>query len=205
MAEPHLTNRQRAAMRTREKLLDAARGIIARKGLTGTSISEITQACGVSTGTFYTYFKRKEDVALALSRGAFRDITERALAHDGPLSERLTMFMTDFAAHIENDGIKLCQEWVRNTVDPDLVEDEDDRNKLATDLASATRILEDGKARDELADDSPIDELALTLTQVLYGQMLCWDMSGGEHGFTERTRDFCQRFLPSLLEPYLVK
>lgn len=45
--------------------MNAAKQLVCEKGLNNTSIEEITKACGVSNGTFYTYFKRKEDVVFA--------------------------------------------------------------------------------------------------------------------------------------------
>ena len=65
--EKKMTNRKLAALETKRRLLEAAKKLICEKGLVGTSIEEITKACGVSNGTFYTYFKRKEDVVFALS------------------------------------------------------------------------------------------------------------------------------------------
>ncbi len=50
-----MTNRQLAALETKRKLLEAAKKIVCEKGLINTSIKEITKACGVSSGTFYTY------------------------------------------------------------------------------------------------------------------------------------------------------
>ena len=57
-----MTARQMAAAETKKKLMEAGRRIIFEKGLTGTSVEEITAAAGVSKGTFYTYFTRKEDI-----------------------------------------------------------------------------------------------------------------------------------------------
>ena len=198
-----MTNRQRAALETRRKLMEAAKTIICDKGLVNTSIEEITRACGVSSGTFYTYFKRKEDVVFALSREMYQEIYEKAQAHEGPLLERLTWYMVNFSDYIEKGGVKLCQEWVRNTVDPDLVENPDDRNKLDMDLDSMRGMLERGVQRGELKQDTPVETLAHTLVDVLYGEMLCWDMSGGAYCFAERTREFCGLFLPAVMQLYL--
>lgn len=200
-----MTNRQLAAQETRKKLLEAAKKLICEKGLLNTSISEITQACGVANGTFYTYFKRKEDVVFALSREMFQEILEGALCFSGPMEARLTHFMTRFSGYIEKSGLRLCQEWVRNTVDPDLIENEDDKNKLARDLASLREVLALGVRRGELRADTPVELLARTLTDLLYGEMLCWDMSGGAYSFEERTREFCSAFLGGMLRPYLNK
>lgn len=198
-----MTNRQLAALETKRKLLEAAKKIVCEKGLINTSIEEITKACGVSNGTFYTYFKRKEDVIFALSREMYQEIYEKAQVHSGSFMERLVFYMTSFSGYIEKSGLKLCQEWVRNTVDPDLVENADDKNKLDMDIDSMKGIFERGVERNELKKDTPVDELAHTLVEVLYGEMLCWDMSGGAYSFEARTREFCGLVLPAIIKPYL--
>lgn len=198
-----MTNRQLAALETRRKLMDTAKEIICAKGLLNTSVSEITNACGVSNGTFYTYFKRKEDVLFALSREVFQEIYGKAQAYNGVFIERLVFFMMSFSGYIEKSSLKLCQEWVRNTVDPDLVENPDDKNKLRTDIESIKGVIESGIERGELKADTPVDTLAHTLMDVLYGQMLCWDMSGGAYSLENRTKEFCDVFLSTMIHPYL--
>ncbi len=198
-----MTNRKLAALNTKRKLLEAAKAIIREKGLVNTSVEEITRACGVASGTFYTYFKRKEDVVFALSHDMFREIYEEAQHHDGAFMERLTFYMVTFSGHIERDGLKLCQEWVRNTVDPDLVGSPYDREKLRMDNDCMKGMLKEGVARGELKADTPVDALADALTDVIYGEMLCWDMAGGVHSFEARTKTFCTMFLPAMMKPYL--
>ena len=195
-----MTNRKLAALETKKKLLDAAKSIIREKGLVNTSVEEITK---VAHGTVYTYFKRKEEVVFAISRDMFREIYEEAQRHDGSFMNRLTFYMVTFSGHIERDGLKLCQEWVRNTVDPDLVENAYDREKLRMDEEAMKGVIEAGVARGELKEDTPVDALAAALTDVIYGEMLCWDMSGGAYSFEERTETFCAMFLPAMMKPYL--
>lgn len=114
----------------------------------------------------------------ALSREMYQEVLDRALACDGTFMERLVYFLTSFADCIEKSGLKLCQEWVRNTVNPDLIKNEDDRGKLAFDIHSTAVLITDGMQRGEVTPDAPVEILAHTLMDVLYGQMLCWDMSG---------------------------
>ncbi len=47
---------------TRAAILDTAHEVFKNTGFYGSSISEITRRCGFSTGTFYQYFKNKEQV-----------------------------------------------------------------------------------------------------------------------------------------------
>lgn len=200
-----MNHRQLAALETKKKLIDAARVIICEKGLTNTSVAEITRAAGVANGTFYTYFRRKEDIVYALSRDMFEQIFHKACSREGSLMERLAFFMISFSSYIEKSSVKLCQEWVRNTVDPDLVQNEDDRNKLPMDIRCVRELLAGAVSQGELAQDAPVDVLAHTLVDLLYGEMLCWSMSGGTYSFAGRTREFCDVFLFSLMKPYIVQ
>lgn len=199
-----LTNRQLAALETKRKLLDAAKQLITEKGLVNTSIDEIAKASGVSTGTFYTHFKKKEDIVFELSYEMYDEIIKKSLTHEGDFLERLTFFMTNFSGYIEKSSLKLCQEWVRNTVDPDLLDVPREETKLCLDIKNMRQFFNDSVARGELKEDTPVDMLAHMIIDVLYGQMLCWAMSGGAYNFEERTGEFCEHFLPSLITPYLV-
>lgn len=198
-----MTNRQLAALETKRKLLETTKKLVYEKGLTNTSVEEITKLSGVSNGTFYTYFKRKEDIIFALSKEIFSEIAEQAQNNNGTFLQRLSDYMVNFSAHIEKNGLKLCQEWVRNTVDPNLVENPDDRQKLRMDLDAMQSLIENGIARGELQPDAPVEALARALVALLYGEMLCWDMSDGAHSFEERTKEFCTLFLNNLIKPYL--
>lgn len=59
-----LTSRQKKALETREKLLKTSLDLFNKHGYEHVSIEQITKACNVSKGTFYTYFPSKYDVIL---------------------------------------------------------------------------------------------------------------------------------------------
>lgn len=198
-----VTNRQLAAMETKKKLIETAKNIICKKGLINTSIEEITKASGVSNGTFYTYFKRKEDIVFALSDYMFQKLYDEALAYNAGIIERLAVYMTSFSEYIENSSLKLCQEWVRNSVDPDIFPD--GKNKLSADISAISGLLNNAIQKGELKKDTPVELLTQTLTDLLYGQMLCWDISGGAYSYKERTAKFCEKILGSIIDPYLKK
>lgn len=64
----------------RRQLLEAATGVFASKGYRNASISDIIARAGVARGTFYLYFKSKEQIFLAIVE-AFYDHVHRALAN----------------------------------------------------------------------------------------------------------------------------
>ncbi len=106
---------------TRRKILDAAAELIHRKGFYHTGIQEILEAAAVPKGSFYFYFKSKEDLGLALvdhfsESGAAR---ARSCFEDDsmPPLDRLRSFFQSAYARLEAEGCQkgcpignLCQE-----------------------------------------------------------------------------------------------
>ena len=197
-----MTNRQLAALETRKKLLKAGKEIICRKGLTNTSVEEITEAAGVSKGTFYTYFKRKEDIVHELSRSMFGEILEYAKAADGDFLEKLKCYMMNFSGYIEQGSVKLAQEWVKNVVTPASAGENPDAEKLPSDLSDVSELLSFGIRQGMLKPDTPVLQLAHGLVDLLYGQMLCWSISNGTYSLKERTREFCDTCLEQMFQEY---
>jgi TetR/AcrR family fatty acid metabolism transcriptional regulator len=60
----------------RERILDAAVRVFAKKGFHATRVSEVAKAAGVADGTIYLYFRSKEELLVSL----FEDRVERLLA-----------------------------------------------------------------------------------------------------------------------------
>jgi len=61
----------------RERILDAAVRVFARKGFYLTRVSEVAKAAGVADGTIYLYFKSKDDLLVSL----FEHRIERLLTY----------------------------------------------------------------------------------------------------------------------------
>ena len=199
-----MTKRQESAQATRRKLIEATKEIVRAKGLAETTIEEICSSCGVAKGTFYTYFRKKEDVLSELNcHEAFQTLLQDAKEQRKSFQERLTFYMCGFASLIEESGLKLCQEWVRNTATPEFALNSAGIDKLRLDRAQTLELFSDGVSRGELRSDAPIESLADLIVDLLYGQMLCWVTSDGERGFAERTREFCQTQLGTFLQPWL--
>lgn len=106
---------------TRMKILDAAAELIHRKGFNHTGIQEILDAAAVPKGSFYFYFKSKEDLGLVLVDHFSESIANKArscLEDDSkPPLERLRLFFQSSHARMEAEGCQkgcpignLCQE-----------------------------------------------------------------------------------------------
>ena len=62
----------------RQRLLDSAYELFLKKGAGETSIHEIAQNAQVAKGTFYLYFRNKEEMTQALMRRVSRRVLSQA-------------------------------------------------------------------------------------------------------------------------------
>src|SRR5512132_3834692 len=62
--------------RTRNAIREGANGLFLERGIDQTTVDAICEAAGVSKGTFYLYFKRKEDLLLEYGLTRLRRIRE---------------------------------------------------------------------------------------------------------------------------------
>jgi TetR/AcrR family transcriptional repressor of nem operon len=62
---------------TRQKLLDAAQGLMLAKGYTATSVDEICTAAGLTKGSFFHYFEGKEDLGKVVAERFAAAMRER--------------------------------------------------------------------------------------------------------------------------------
>jgi AcrR family transcriptional regulator len=69
--------KQARSRETLRRILDAAEGLIAEKGLADASIPEIVRRAGSSVGGFYARFKDKDELLRALEERFFRELSER--------------------------------------------------------------------------------------------------------------------------------
>jgi AcrR family transcriptional regulator len=72
MSEPPRSKRQRQAAATAEQLLSAARDVFETRGFVATTVGAITETANTAHGTFYLYFRNKEE--------AFAKVVEHVIA-----------------------------------------------------------------------------------------------------------------------------
>jgi len=75
MARKRLT-REESRDLTRQRLLEAAAVIIARKGLSGASVEDIAAHAGYTRGAFHSNFRSKADLFIELLKRDHRDVQQ---------------------------------------------------------------------------------------------------------------------------------
>jgi AcrR family transcriptional regulator len=95
-----LTKRQEQGRASRELILDTVERLMASKGYAGTSISNVSAACGLSPSSIYWHFGSKEGLlAAVLARGADRFLDAASHTED-----TVGVAESTFAAHMRAFG-----------------------------------------------------------------------------------------------------
>ena len=194
--------RQRRAQETRAKIVAAAEKLISERGFDAVQIIDITNEAGVGKGSFYTYFKRKEDVVAEIAHARFEDIHGNSTQQTGDVCDRITSFLTDSMEYIKEAGIRIAQQWVRGVVVPD---NPDGVNKLRYDRDVIHGLIEKAIQNGELDNNIPIEKMTEWIASEYYGIVFCWALTDGENDPTEAMRDFCQGMVRHYLKQYIIQ
>ena len=188
--------RQDAALVTRQKIIEAARELIAEKGLDNINILDITNRAGVSKGSFYTYFKHKEAIVIEITHDNFRDIKQKSIEGNSDISNKISQYLTESIQKIVDTGLKMAQDWVRNAVVPSL---EFGNDKLEYDYTAIRTMLEDAQEKGEIDGQLAIHDTADWIMAEYYGSLLNWCISDGKTNPVNTLKTFSETILKSLL------
>lgn len=196
--------RQVRAAETRKRIVAAAKKLITENGFENVSIEDIAKEAEVSTGSFYTYFKKKEDVVEELNQSDFYRLAEITNEmEDKDLNDRLKYYCREFLAEIERVGIEICRQWIRNNIAPvEMAGSDEESTKYDHDYRAMKSMLEEGIHRGELSAATPVNELALFLNAQLYGLMVAWCMTDASVVGSDKTDAFCKIVMTPALAPY---
>lgn len=105
MVTTRLTREQKKA-RTRERLLEAARTVFARRGFAASSLDEVAEEAGLTKGAVYSNFANKEDLVLAVLDDSFNRRMDDIVSHvdgDAPFEEQARLGGALFMAISEEE------------------------------------------------------------------------------------------------------
>jgi AcrR family transcriptional regulator len=122
---PHEPTTSRGA-RTRQRLLDAARPVFERDGYHATRVADIADGAGVAHGTFYKYFRSKDDVFRELTNQVVSAMFERTrapgrggrVAGDDAAVARITSANWRYLTAYREDAAFLATVWQAVMSDP---------------------------------------------------------------------------------------
>src|SRR5262249_50516153 len=165
--------------RTRVAIREAANQLFLSHGVDSTTVDAICAAAGVSKGTFYLYFHRKEDLLLEYGLRRLRRVREM-------LPELITQRTFREALNTILDEVVRGKAWGREVTGRALLEMgiSAERLPVETPHKLIQPLVELGQARGEIRRDIPSDAIAHFVLRSILGALRDWGL-----GTDERDRE----------------
>lgn len=161
-----LTKRKQAAMQTRENIIKAAASLMEENKIDDIMVEDITNAAGVSKGTFYTYFKKKEDIVDVVGAGSFDKIMAVIQQMDDPIETKTRYYFDHYLRNFKNAGQHLTRDYLIHELHKDTHE--------LTAYQQLSKIFNEAKKMGELKADAPIEDLVTYILSLLDGMCYVW-------------------------------
>lgn len=179
------TSRDLQAKLTKEKIYKNAIKLIRNKGFENISVSEICDKSDVSIGTFYYYFKTKQDILFEIYKKAdnyFENTVYEKLKSDNYL-EKVREYLFYYIKFVEDDGIDM----IKHLYIPD--------NKLFVKKGRAMQtILEEiiagGQQKKQISNRLSPKEAVRFSFVVMRGVVFDWALNDGSYDIVEYAEPF---------------
>lgn len=195
-----MTMREEQAARSREKLLDTVQQLLKTKNYDSISISDITNASGMSIGNFYHYFKSKEEVFTAMERRPyFQLLFDMDAIKEKSVGEQLRYYIRHWTDLLVNCyGLNICRHWVcyytGHSADPSAR-----NNKIDIIADEILTCLRHGIDNGELVPDAPVNDIAYSIAFTLFGILGYYCMTDGSFPALEWAEQYCTMLEKSIL------
>lgn len=194
------------AERTKAKLLASARKLISERGFDHVSVEDITRDSGVAKGTFYHYFKCKEDVVAELSSISAQEIIRKATAHEGIVQERVFYYVVHVFRDAEWSGLRLVRQWMRDSMDSE--KSGESQEAVIKMYQAVNKILTAGIGENpgDLKKDTPVEILSKLFMSHITGVLTLWCIMNGAFSLTDpEGLRYTRLNIDNLLEPYIIR
>ena len=167
---PRLNRRQAAKVRTRQKVLDAARALFAERGYEPATIRDIAKGAGMSTGAVFANFQDKAELfeaVLAEDMAKLAEVIKAAAAAESTVRSRLLAALTA-GYHSSLDQLPLVQAVVARSWFQPVAAETRFRTALKPVVSVVTDTLQAGVRDGELRQDADVR----LLSELVYGAYL---------------------------------
>jgi len=171
------TRRERRRAETRERIIRHALRLFSERGVTATTVEDITDAADVGKGTFFNYFPSKEHILAHLCKlqmGKIKESVAQAVDSTEPMDRVMYRIALTLAEKFE-----ASPSLVQSILVPSLSSDSM-RRQMAEDLKKSRLVVAEliaaRQERGELRKDLAPVALALQFQRALFGTTVLWSL-----------------------------
>lgn len=173
------TKRKIQAENTRALLLETGKKQLQQLGADKMTIQSITEACGLSKGLFYHYFKSKDELMLQLERENYIHLSQDIHQLDAPFFDKLRHYIYHRLELMGANDPNFSRQWMNYAMSDAYHEKQGDDTKVTFDFNEIHSILQNGVEEGYLKPDTPIYFLAKLINFTMYGTTLCYRINRG--------------------------
>ncbi|MBN1655396.1 MAG: TetR/AcrR family transcriptional regulator [Deltaproteobacteria bacterium] len=193
MKRKALTKRQNQAIETRNQIYDAAIELMDRKGYENITIAEIAKKANVSVGSFYHYFKSKNDILVEIfKRGDdyfAREVAAKLGTESSP--KDIVTYFDYYARFCLDTGLATDRQIYRPTVKPFI-------KKGRPMLVILNSIITRGQQRGEISKEMSAEEITTMLFVFARGLLFDWCLRDGKYDLRARMRQYIKRIVSTI-------
>jgi len=193
------TSRQLQADKTRAEIYSIAVSLMEKQGFANTTIQEISEKAGVSIGTFYHYFRSKEDIFLDIFKKAdeFFETTvasklAQAAESGSNVEDLIVLYFKYYAKYNFKRGIANISQ-LYNTKNKLFIK----KGRFMQTLLSA--LIEKGQASQELSSDMTPEEATANLFIASRGVIYDWCIHEASYNLEQKMETY-MRLLVKILK-----
>lgn len=199
-----MTKRKESKLQTRDKIADATSELLKEKSVEEINIEDITEKAGIAKGSFYTHFKRKEDVVSYIAAIKYDSIEKliNDYLDNHTLIEKISIYLTECGEAVKDNTLEVAQNYLKSISAP--LENEDKgKKKYQKDYDYIYKLLKEAIESKELKKDTPIEKITSLITNYYYGSLASWCITSGEKDLEESIKEFLAYDLKNLINEYL--
>lgn len=177
------------AERTRQFIIQTTAGIFNTKGYAGTSLTDLTEATGLTKGSIYGNFENKDEVALAafeFNLGQIKKLIDQNMANADSSYEKLMAFANVYSQINRSDfprgGCPVLNTAVEADDTHSLL-----KNKAATAInqwnARITELIQTGIKNGEFRSDANAVQLSLSIIALVEGGIMIARVTDNKNSF----------------------
>jgi len=199
----HLKRRQLKALETKMKLFKTALNLFSEKGFDMVSVDEIAATAGTAKGSFYTYFKSKEQVIVEQFKQVDNLYVEiyNDLGQDLNATEKLMTLVREQQRFACNEmGLE-----VMKVVYYSQIKNSENETFFINENRSLYKILQEiiteGQQTGEFRDDLSVKELTVMIIRCMRGVLYDWCLYEGKFDIVEEGQKYFACFIEGIKAP----
>ncbi|GLX67935.1 TetR/AcrR family transcriptional regulator [Paenibacillus glycanilyticus] len=177
-------NREEKKLETKNRILDAAMRLFAEQGFEATTVAQITEAAGVAKGTFFNYFKTKEDVRGKLDKIVAMDEIVNLKDKPGPYAPRFIALIKKFGDSMAGNQSMLLLSIQGMLANNQNIEESKEGFCYIVDCL--VPIFEKGQQTGEFTTTIPAETMAHIALKIFLGVMINWAMGLSKDDFGDQ-------------------